>query len=256
MKNLKLALSSHLFFIAFFMQSFVATAQSNTQSVKVIPINPEVKICDSSNANVPCKFIGNQIMNETPSSFTILNNINLNSLWSTLNRDKNCKYRNGRTGMKIHSSSDYGVGDFTFDCSAENSRVNYEFSHYSKSNFVSLEKVIYTTCSNSNWEEISESLITKFSKSNGSTPIEIKRGKSDKSIEFENKNVGLGEFLQAKLGNLSETDTLNCPGRIALQLTLRLKNPPMWVSRTFDPQVRQIVKDSNARDAGVSAPKF
>ena len=239
------------------------TVQNNTQSVKVIPINPEVKVCDDKvyiekigNVPVPCKYIGSQIMYETPSGFTILKDISLNTLWSKVSRDKDCKYRHGKTGSRNHGSDDYGIGDFSFDCNAENLRVNYEFSHYRKTNFISLEKVIYTTCSNSNWEQISEALITKFSQSNGSTPVEIKIGKYDKSIEFENKNVGLGEFLHAKLGNLSETDKLNCPGRIALQLTLRLKSPPNWFSRSFEPQVSQIVKDSNARDAGASVPKF
>ena len=46
MKHLKLQLLFRIFLVTSFTQSFVAIAQDNTQSVRVIPINPEVTITD------------------------------------------------------------------------------------------------------------------------------------------------------------------------------------------------------------------
>jgi hypothetical protein len=238
-------------------------SQNNTQSVKVIPINPVSTITNKGIYKTGQSWerkikITNQIMYGTPTSFTILNNISLNTLWSNINRDKNCK--NSHSGYSYYAG-DSSSGNFSVICDVENSRTKYEFSYYDPTNFISLSRVVYTTCSSGNWEEISKSLISKFSQTSGPTPIEIQIGKHGKSIEFANKNVGLGEFLHAKLGNLSLTDTLNCPGRIALQLTLQIDdpNPPSEIYRLSSPfteQVKRVFNESNIRDAGVSVPKF
>jgi hypothetical protein len=259
MKHLKLALIFRLFLVASLMQSFVAIAQDNTQSVKVISINPEVTITDkgvyaSGKSWENQKKIGNQIMYQTPSNFTILNNISLNTLWSKLNTDKNCKYSHRAFARDFDDVS----GDFSFICDVENSRTKYEFAHYTKTNFISLSRILYTTCSNGNWEEISESLISKFSQSNGLTQIEVKRGDGRfRDVTFENKS--LRESLYAKLGNLAENDPFNCPGRVALQLTLQIDNPSgrtSRLSRPFTERVKRVVNESNTKDASVSVPKF
>jgi hypothetical protein len=245
------------------MQSFTAIAQDNTLSVKVIPINPEVTIVDkgylasSGKSWENQKKIGNQIMFETPSGFTILKDIGLNNLWSKINRDKNCKY----VGPLIARDSSSISGDFSFICEIENSRTNFHFNHYTNTNFISLGRIFYTTCSNSNWEEISESLISKFSQSNGTTPIEIYRGTGrPKTITFNNES--LRESLSAELVTLKDTDPLNCPGRIALRLTLQINKP----SRNIEPwrlgpllfteQVKRIISETNTKDSRVSVPKF
>ena len=259
MKHLKIELIFRIFLVTSFTQSFVAIAQDNTQSVRVIPINPEVTITDkgvyaSGKTWLNQKKIGNQIMYQTPSNFTILNNISLNTLWSKLNTDKNCKYSNRGFARDFDDIS----GDFSFICDVENSRTKYEFTHYTKTNFVSLSRILYTTCSNGNWEEISESLISKFSQSNGLTQIEVKRGEGRfRDVTFENKS--LRESLYAKLGNLAENDPFICPGRVALQLTLQIDNPSgrtSRLSRPFTEHVKRFINESNTKDAGVSVPKF
>lgn len=260
MKHLKLTLKSHIFLIAFFMQSFVAIAQDYTKNVKVVPIDPEVTITDkgyftsSGKSWEYQKKIGNQIMHENLSGFTILKDISLSNLWSKINRDKNCKY----FSPFVLRDSGSIFGDFQFICEIENSRTNFEFNHYTKTNFISLGRIFYTTCSNSNWEEISESLISKFSQSNGTTPIEIYRGTGRaKTITF--KNESLRESLSAELVTLKETDPLNCPGTIALRLTLQIDNRVHGLnmtSRRFTEQVKRVINESNVKDSGVSVPKF
>jgi hypothetical protein len=205
--------------------------------IKIMKLNKPIEHCYTPAITTFCnkdKVAFNIFVDSTP-SFIIADNISINQSWSELISNKCIVAKNRHQNYK------------KVECPIDSERfVVYSF-YLPTQNFIELLNIDYHTCSNTDKEKITESLISKFKKNQ---MVSVLNPNQIHFIQISDKNSTLSAGLfqgNFSSGHINATElALRCPGDVRLILTITHK-----AVGTGD-----VIRKFMSQDSIKSTPKF